>query len=246
MMRHHWRLGSGIVLWFYIAWHLLNHSLGLVSLGAAEQGLRAAVWFWHSVPGTVLLVGAFTVHITLALLGLYQRHTWRLPPLELLRIAFGLSIPLLLIAHLVTTRAAFEMYGFAPRYERVVWLLANSGSEGRQIALLAPGWLHGCMGINVALRHRGWYQRVRPFYFGFVAVLPLLAASGFLAMGDEVARLAQDANWKAAHAAAPNPAQAAALGHLREQMLEGYFTLIALLLAARGWRIWRRRAAPAG
>jgi adenylate cyclase len=240
MTRRHWRLGSGVVLWIYIAWHLFNHGLGLVSLNAAEQGLRIAVAAWHSLPGTFLLYGAFTTHIVLALHGLYQRHTLQLPPLELLRIAFGLSIPLLLIAHAVTTRAAFEMYGLAPQYERVVWLLANSGSEGRQLSLLAPGWLHGCMGLHVALRHRAFYQHWRSAYFAFVVVLPLLAAAGFLTMGHDVGVLAQDPHWRTSHLVQPDAAQTQALAQLRGQLLYGYAGLIALLVVARGLRALRR------
>ena len=34
----HLRLGSGLAMWIYIACHFLNHSLGLISLGAAERG----------------------------------------------------------------------------------------------------------------------------------------------------------------------------------------------------------------
>ena len=81
--RRHFRLGSGFILWVYVATHLSNHALGLVSLSAAERGLQAAVVVWHSVMGTGLLYAAFTIHLSLALLGLYQRHTLRLPPLEL-------------------------------------------------------------------------------------------------------------------------------------------------------------------
>jgi adenylate cyclase len=69
----HLRLGSGQVLWIYIACHFVNHSLGLVSLGAAEAGLKIAAATWQSWPGTVLLYGAFGTHLTLALVGLHQR-----------------------------------------------------------------------------------------------------------------------------------------------------------------------------
>ena len=63
------RLGSGLVLWVYVASHLFNHALGLVSLGAAEQGLRVALVVWHSALGTLLLYCAFAVHLVLAMRG---------------------------------------------------------------------------------------------------------------------------------------------------------------------------------
>ncbi|MEO5793991.1 MAG: hypothetical protein ABIP34_02870 [Rhodoferax sp.] len=86
------RLGSGVVLGVYVASHLFNHALGLVSLDAAEQGVRVALVVWHSALGILLLYSAFAVHLVLAMLGLYQRPTLRLPAVELLRIGAGLAI----------------------------------------------------------------------------------------------------------------------------------------------------------
>ena len=87
------RLASGLVLFFYVGVHLGDHALGLVSLGVAEHGLRFAVGFWHSLPGTVLLYGAAAIHIGLAFLALYERRTLRMPPMQALRIALGLWMP---------------------------------------------------------------------------------------------------------------------------------------------------------
>ena len=148
------RLASGQVLWVYIACHFLNHALGLVSLGAAEAELRVAAAVWQSWPVTVLRYGALITHLALALVGLHQRHTLLLPPLEMMRIVFGLTIPLLLFGHVVSTRIAYSWYGEAAQYQRIVASLVRDGSTGWQLAQLAPGWLHGCMGLNVAFRHR--------------------------------------------------------------------------------------------
>ncbi len=42
--------------------------------------------------------------------------------------------------------------GSAPGLLAVVWNLWLSDSEGRQLALLVPGWLHGCLGRQLRLR----------------------------------------------------------------------------------------------
>ena len=86
-MRRSLRLASGLVLFTYITAHLINHALGLVSLKTAEAALEFAVEVWSSPLGTVLLYGAFAIHFVLALWSVYERRTFRLPPLELLRIA---------------------------------------------------------------------------------------------------------------------------------------------------------------
>jgi len=235
-MIHRLRLASGQVLWVYIACHFVNHAMGLVSLGAAEAALKVAAAVWQSWPGTVLLYGAFGVHLALALTGLHQRHTLRLPPLELMRIAFGLSIPLLLFGHVVGTRVAYSLYGEPVQYQRVVAGLLSSGNTGWQLALLAPGWLHGCMGLNVALRHRSWYRRRRPWLIGVAIALPLCAAAGYWAMTREVEALGL-----VAAPATLTAGQRVALGALRGNLLTAYFTLVVAVLASRSWRDWRSR-----
>src|SRR6266853_3586795 len=95
MTRRDLRLGSGLVLFAYVTAHLANHALGLVSVNAAEAGLRVAVAFWHSLPGSVLLYGAAGIHVTLAFVALYEHRTLRMPPMEALRIVLGFAIPTL-------------------------------------------------------------------------------------------------------------------------------------------------------
>jgi adenylate cyclase len=105
-MRRSLRLASGLVLFTYITAHLINHALGLVSLKTAEAALEFAVEVWSSPLGTVLLYGAFAIHFVLALWSVYERRTFRLPPLELLRIALGFTLPIMLIGHAANTRLA--------------------------------------------------------------------------------------------------------------------------------------------
>ena len=230
------RLGSGLILFSYVAAHLVNHALGLISIAAAERGLRVAVTVWQSLPGTLLLYGAAGTHIALALIALYEHRTLRMPPLELLRIALGLGIPTLLIGHAVGTRLAFEVYGQRPDYAHVVWALWRSGREGWQIALLVPGWLHGCLGLNFAFGRRAWYQRSRLALFAVALVLPVLAVAGFVSMVKEVSLLALDPSWVQTTIVAVNDAQRAALTQVRESLLALYFGAIAAVFIARAAR----------
>jgi adenylate cyclase len=133
------RLASGLVLFTYIALHLANHALGLVSIAFAERGLRVATEVWQSLPGSLLLYGSAGVHVVLALLSIFERRTLRMPPLEMLRIVLGLGIPTLLIGHAVATRIAWDLYRVSSDYHRVVWRLWMSNGQGRQLALLVPG-----------------------------------------------------------------------------------------------------------
>src|SRR5437879_6151002 len=93
------RLGSGLVLYSYVATHLLNHALGLHSLAAMEAGRLVFLAVWRNPVGTVLLYGAVLTHITLVLRSLYRRTTLRMPWAEVLQILLGLCIPPLILIH---------------------------------------------------------------------------------------------------------------------------------------------------
>ena len=79
---------------------------------------------WQNPLGTLLSFAAAGSHIALAFLALYEHRSLRsLPPLELLRIAFGFGIPTPFIGHAVGTRLAFELCGHPPDYAHVAWML---------------------------------------------------------------------------------------------------------------------------
>jgi adenylate cyclase len=229
------RLASGLVLFTYVAVHLVNHSLGLVSVAVAERGLAWTLAVWHSVPGTALLYGAVGIHLALALDAIYSRRTLRMAPLDMLRIALGLGIPTLLIGHAVGTRLAWEMYRQSPQYTRVVWSLWTADGQGRQLALLAPGWLHGCLGIHLAFAQRPWYRRLHRVLFSAALLLPVLGGLGFFAMGKELAMDLANRSRIDASIALPL-ARSTFMLDVREVLLAVYLLAIASVFAARAAR----------
>jgi adenylate cyclase len=176
------QIGSGVVMLTYLFLHLVNHALGIWSLELAGRGLVLALKLWHSAPGTVLLYGSASLHFALALRTIYVRRHWTLPPAEWIRLWAGLSLPLLLIRHAVATRLATTLYGFEPNYEKVVVVLITSGTQGLQLALLAPGWIHGCLGLWLRLRHHERVRRAKAGLLTVLILLPLLSVAGFLRM----------------------------------------------------------------
>jgi adenylate cyclase len=180
------RLLTGLIMFVYITIHLLNHGLGIISLTVAEAGLRLEMAFWHTPIMTLLLYGAVAIHFLLALWTLYSRADWRLPWVEILRLVSGFSFPLLLINHAVTTRLGDALFGIKPSYALIITNLLAAGMQGMQIALLAPGWLHGCLGLWVTLRRFRAMQRIKGVLAALVVIVPLLAATGFLRMTSEV------------------------------------------------------------
>jgi adenylate cyclase len=222
------QLGSGVVLLIYLFLHLINHALGIWSLELAGRGLALALWLWRSTPGTIALYGAAALHFALAVRTIYGRRHWTLPLAEWVRLWAGLSLPLLLIRHAVTTRLASSLYGFEPDYERVVIVLLTSGTQGLQLALLAPGWIHGCLGLWFRLRHFPWARRMKPALLALVALLPLLSAAGFI-------RMMRAVEAKSVVLAAPDPiliAHRLTLDVWRHDLVTFYLSLIVSAFAA--------------
>jgi len=230
--RRNLRLASGLVLFAYVAVHLGNHAFGLVSVDAAERGLGLTLALWHSVPGTAILYGAAGIHLALAFDAIYGRRTLRMAPLDMLRIVLGLSIPTLLIGHAVGTRLSWELYQQSPQYSRVVWSLWAADGQGRQLALLVPGWLHGCLGIHLAFSQRRLYQRLHRLLFAAALLLPVLGGLGFLAMGKELAANLPNREHLAASIALP-PERGVVLLNVRDALLALYLSAIAAVFAAR-------------
>ena len=236
MTAHHLRLASGLVLLSYISMHLFNHMLGIVSLSLAEAGLRLSIRLWQSTPGTTALYGAFALHFALALRTIYQRRHWQLPADEWLRLWSGFSLPLLLIGHAVNTRVATSFYGFQPSYEKIIAALISGGTQGWQIALLAPGWVHGCLGVRITVRRHVQSRRVRLALATMFVAVPLLSAVGFVRMARSIEPYEAILE---AHAAEARP-RVASLTSWRHVLLGSYLSLLAGSFIAGRWRDAKR------
>ena len=235
-LRRKLRLGSGLILFAYITIHLTNHALGLISLDAAETGLRIAVAIWHSRLGTGLLYGAAGTHILLAFWSLYERRTFRLPPAELLRIALGLWLPILLIGHVAATRIAYELFGSASDYSHVITNMWVADAQGRQLGLLAPGWIHGCLGLHFAFNRWSIYRRLKFLLFAIALLVPVLSALGFVTLGRELIDSPIAAAAAYDYLSPSHAADRAAIEYLRDVSLAVYFVLVGAVFTARAIR----------
>jgi adenylate cyclase len=240
MVRRVW-LWSGLVLFTYVATHLANHALGLISLEAMETGRDWFLLVWRHPVGTVALYGALSAHIVLALSSLYQRRHFRLPAWEALQLLLGLSIPPLLVTHIVGTRLSHVWFNTSDTYTRLVLLYWQFRPDlgTKQAVLLTLAWMHGCMGLHFWLRLKPWYPRVVSLLFGVALLVPVLALLGFAEAGREVSRLSQQEGWldlRMHLMRAANPAQRDLLERVSNIILGGFATSIGLILAARAVR----------
>ena len=141
---------TGLVLFGYLLTHLLNHALGLISLDALEAGRRVFLLLWRNLPMSVLLYGAFTVHMGLAFRSLYRRRRLNMPAWEAAQIVLGLAIPPLLVLHVLGTRFAQEFLGVEDSYVYLllIYFLYAPVLGVKQAAVLLVAWLHACVGLH--------------------------------------------------------------------------------------------------
>ena len=188
------RLWSGYVLFFYVVTHLLNHTLGLISLSVLEAGRH---WFvlliWHNPVGQTVLYGALFGHFFLALWSLYRRRALKLSSWEWTQWILGALIIPLGAIHVVGTRLAHELYGVEPGYPWVLGSLVAGDWTGivRQFALPLVVWLHACIGLHFAWRLRPWYRTWLPLLYAIALLVPVGGIAGAAIALRDVADLAQ-------------------------------------------------------
>jgi adenylate cyclase len=230
------RLASGLVLMAFALTHLVNHALGIHSLAAMEAGGTVFVAVWRTVPATLLLYGAFAIHITLALLKLWRRRSLRMPAWETAQVALGISIPFWLVVHIVGTRGSHQFFGVDDSYAYVLNTLWPDGAA-KQTLMLVLVWLHGCIGIHFWLRLRPWYRTLQPWLFAFALLLPTLALIGFANAGRELRALAaRDPAWLERLAAAErwlDPAEMGWIYDTERRVLLGFTVILVATLGAR-------------
>jgi adenylate cyclase len=242
------RLASGLILFSYVFLHFLNHSLGNISLAAMEQGADVQEWIWRGPVGTVALYGAFAIHFLLALWALYIRRDLRIGWTEGLRLALGLSIPLLLLQHVLAQRFAYSYFDIHQTYRQALylyWVASPLVAGVRQIALFIVAWLHGCIGLYLWLRVKRGFRRAAPLLLVVAVLLPSTGLLGLFQGARQVEALAHSdpaflANLRQTGLAG-DPAAAAVLWTIALWSWSGYAGALALVLMARGGRTLAER-----
>jgi adenylate cyclase len=182
------RLWSGLVLMIFVTSHLLNHALGIFGLDVMGEAQEWRVAVWRSWPGTILLFGAFIIHVALALRRVVGRRTWRMPPMEAAQIILGILIPFFLLTHVVDTRALSAWAGIDDSYVNILRFLWPDNAILQSVALVIV-WGHGVIGVHYAFHVRRWYRPAKGFLAILAVLIPVLALAGFVAAGREAAKL---------------------------------------------------------
>ena len=239
------RLVSGIVLFTYLISHFLNHALGNVSMEALAGGVYLHTSFWQFLPVAILFYAACLVHSALGIWALYERRQFRWKAIEPLQLVLGLSVPMLVIAHIIGVRLGQTLYGHEKLYPQVLFLYWVSAPYRiwLMLAVMTIAWVHGCIGLYLWLRMKAFFKRAAPFLLAAAVLIPTLAMLGFYQGGRKV--IDDDSReWRAENLTQRQVGtreQQAVLDRITDYTLIGYFGLIGIALLAKGARAINER-----
>src|ERR1700687_4192889 len=241
------RLACGLVLFAYLVSHFLNHALGNISIDALATGVYYHTAFWQFLPVAIVFYTAALVHAGLGIWALYQRRQFRWKAIEPLQLVLGLSIPALVITHIVGVRLGHTLFGHEKLYPQVffAYWIVWPYKMWLMFAVLTISWIHGCIGLYFWLRMKAFFQRAAPFLLGAAVLVPTLAVLGLYQGGRSVVD-SDSIEWRAENLSRDRvgtPAEQAVLGSIEDYFLIGYLGLLVLVLLGKGARAVHERRA---
>jgi adenylate cyclase len=240
------RMICGLILFTYLISHFLNHALGNISLEALAWGLHYHLLFWQFLPVAIVFYTAVLVHCGLGVWALYERRQFRWKAVEPLQLVLGLSIPLLVAAHVIGTRLGHTLFAHDRFYPQVLhgYFATMSLRFASTMSVLVIAWVHGCIGLYFWLRMKTFFRRAAPFLLAAAVLVPVLALLGIYQSGRTVMKDSADPQWRAANLSPDKvgaPAEVQTLERITGAFMIGYLGLLGLVLVARGVRSLRER-----
>nr|WP_076866759.1 adenylate/guanylate cyclase domain-containing protein [Bradyrhizobium mercantei] len=235
------RLVTGTIMFAYLISHFVNHALGNISTEALAIGVHYHSEFWQFLPVAIVFYGACLVHTGLGIWALYQRREFHWKAVEPVQLALGLSVPMLIVAHVVGVRLGQSLYGHEKLYpqELYTFFIAAPNRLWTMLAVLVIAWVHGCIGLYFWLRLRSFFQRAAPFLLATAVLIPTLAILGIYQAGRATIADYQDADWRHEELSVQKlgtAAQGATLEKITDDLTISYLGLLGLVLLARGAR----------
>ncbi len=184
---------SGCILFFYVFTHLLNHSLGLISLDTMEQGRAIFLKFWRHDVLFYVLYGALSIHFLLGVYALARRRSFRMSRKEWIRNSCAILIPFFLASHLSVTLWGSRFLGLNDSYAFMIISTYIFDPFGYIILglMLMLVWTHGSIGIIGLIEFREFYSKRRGLFQGLILGLPLIAYGGYIRASIELSEASQ-------------------------------------------------------
>lgn len=188
------RIVTGLILLAFVSTHLLNASLGIISLEAMDQARPYLTEFWSVPPLGPILALSLLVHFALGLWSVYQRPTLYVNAQDAVQIATALLVVPLMATHVIgimmVSNAGFDL-DYAGTI-RLMWI-DSPGIGLLQIIVVTVVWLHGCAGLLTWLRSMERARNVVLWVYPIAIAIPVLSLLGFSEAGRVVLEAAADA-----------------------------------------------------
>lgn len=240
------RLACGLVLFSYLISHFVNHALGNISMDALAAGVYFHTMFWQFLPVAMVFYVSSLIHAGLGIWALYERRQFRWKAVEPLQLVLGLSIPALIIAHLIGVRLGQTLFGhekFYPQVFYAYWVVWPYKMWLMFIVLIVS-WVHGCIGLYFWLRMKAFFKNAAPFLLAAAVLIPTLAMLGLYQGGRTVVEDSASREWRAENLSREKTgtwAEQKVLDQITDYFLIGYLGLIGMALIARAVRALNER-----
>ena len=231
------------MLFVFVATHLLNMAVGLVSLDALDATRPYFMLPWHNPVGFFVLMGSMLIHGALGLIAIYWRNTLRMTRYDLVQTISALLIIPLLASHVLGVTLAANMFSIETTYESVLtFFWVQSPIEGlRQVLVVAVTWIHGCAGLFTWMRLKSWWPKAAMIAYSLAVIIPVSALLGFVEAGNQVLELNAGATVNETAPSAEVIAKFQLYNTIKWSIIAGYLALIAITLVARLIRLKRSK-----
>jgi adenylate cyclase len=240
------RLVSGMVLFAYLISHFLNHALGNISMEALARGVRIHMLFWQFLPVAIVFYAACLVHTGLGIWALYERRQFRWKAIEPIQLVLGLSVPALIVAHIVGVRLGQTLFGHQKLYPQELYLFWVASPYRLQLmfAVMVIAWVHGSIGLYFWLRMKAFYRWAAPLLLAAAVLTPTLAFLGVYQGGRAVVADSGAREWRDENLSREQVGTVAeqnVLDSIADYFLIGYLGLVVFVLLAKGARALNER-----
>jgi len=194
------RLITGLIIMIYCFGHMINHSLGIISVEIMDSFRRYFMAFWRA-PGIYWLMPiSIVLHAGAALFTFLHRRSLRgLTITEKVQFGLGVTLPILLFIHISYGRLGYQVNGRPLYYSYFFHMIEEDGFL--TVFLIAYSlflgmvWGHGCIGLHRWLSLKPWYSR---FWLACytLAIMPYITSMmGVVAGYRETSLRKSDSNW---------------------------------------------------
>ena len=234
------RIWSGLFLLAFVTSHLINLSLGLISIDTMDAARPYLSGVWTGPIVGLLLSVSLISHFVLGLWALYVRPTLRTNTQDMVQLLTGMIVVPLLATHAVGI-SMMSNAGLAPGYAdaiRLFWL-QSPGIGLMQVIMLSVVWVHAGAGLFTWLRSKENAHRLLSWFYFLAVIVPVLALLGYAEAGREMLVAVQiGADMAVSPAIPPNiDVPFAQIKQVTNAVIIGSILLAVLTLIARFVRV---------